>query len=98
MSIYLIIFLLAVLIPFAGLYKIFEKAGYKGWEALVPIYNYTIWLKIIGKPKWWIIFLVIPFINWIALLLMRAELANHFGKTSFAHHLIAWLFPFIYLP
>ncbi len=98
MNLYLLIFALTVLIPFAGLYKIFEKAGYKGWEALIPIKNYLIWLKIIDKPKWWIIFLVLPFINWIALLLMRAELANHFGKRSFLHHLAAWLLPFIYLP
>jgi len=98
MNLFLILFILGVIVPFAGLYKIFEKAGYKGWMALVPIYNYTIWLKIINKPKWWIIFLVIPFINWIVLLLMRAELANNFGKTSFAHHMAAWLLPFVYLP
>lgn len=98
MSLYITIFIFTVLIPFAGLYKIFEKAGYKGWEAFVPIKNYLIWLKIINKPKWWIIFLLIPFLNWIALLLMRAELANHFGKHSFIHHLGAWLLPFIYLP
>ncbi|MBI4947704.1 MAG: signal peptidase I [Bacteroidetes bacterium] len=98
MNLYLIIFLFTVLIPFAGLYKIFEKAGYKGWMALVPIYNYTIWLRIINKPKWWIVLLIIPFINWIVLLLMRAELANRFDKTSFAHHLAAWLLPFLYLP
>lgn len=98
MNLYLLIFIILALVPFAGLYKIFEKAGYKGWEALIPIKNYLIWLKLINKPKWWIIFLVIPFINWIALLLMRADLANRFGKTSFADHLAAWLLPFIYLP
>ncbi|HEY4800047.1 MAG TPA: signal peptidase I [Bacteroidia bacterium] len=98
MNLILLIFLLGVVVPYIGLYKIFEKAGYKGWQGLVPFYNYTIWLKIIGKPKWWIVFLVTPFINMIALLLMRADLANHFGKRSFLHHLGAWLFPFIYLP
>jgi signal peptidase I len=98
MTLYIILFLLAVLLPLAGLYKIFEKAGYKGWEAFIPIKNYLIWLKIIDKPTWWIIFLMIPFLNLIALLLMRAELANHFGKHSFTHHLAAWLLPFIYLP
>ncbi len=98
MNLLIILFILGIVLPFIGLYKIFEKAGYKGWHALVPFYNYTIWLKIIGKPKWWIIFLVIPFINMIALLLMRADLANQFGKRSFVHHLGAWLFPFIYLP
>ncbi len=98
MNLLIILFILGVVLPFIGLYKIFEKAGYTGWHALVPFYNYTIWLKIIGKPKWWIIFLVIPFINLIVLLLMRAELANYFGKRSFVHYLGAWLFPFIYLP
>jgi signal peptidase I len=98
MMLILLLFILGVVVPFIGLYKIFEKAGYEGWKGLVPFYNYTIWLKIIGKPKWWMIFLVIPFINMIALLLMRADLANHFGKRSFVDHLGAWLFPFIYLP
>ncbi|MBI4931286.1 MAG: signal peptidase I [Bacteroidetes bacterium] len=98
MNLLLILFIFGVVLPFAGLYKIFEKAGYKGWQGIVPFYNYTIWLKIINKPKWWIVFLVIPFINMIALLLMRADLANHFGKRTFVHHLGAWLFPFIYLP
>lgn len=98
MTILFSLFLLGVVIPFIGLYKIFEKAGYPGWKALIPFYNYTIWLKIIHKPKWWLFFLVLPFINMIVLLLMRAELANHFGKHGFGHHLIAWLFPFIYLP
>ncbi len=98
MNLLLILFIFGVVLPFAGLYKIVEKAGYKGWQGLVPFYNYIIWLKIINKPKWWMVFLVLPFINLIALLLMRAELANYFGKRSFAHHLGAWLFPFIYLP
>lgn len=94
----ILVILLGVILPLAGLYKVFEKTGHKGWHAFVPIYNYLIWLRIIGKSKSWLIFLVIPFINWIALLLMRAELANHFGKRSFLHHFGAWLFPFLYLP
>ncbi|MFH1005646.1 MAG: signal peptidase I [Bacteroidota bacterium] len=98
MNIYLIIFLVLALLPFAGLYKIFEKCGYKGWIALVPFYNYYIWLKIIDKPKWWIILLAIPFINWIILLLMRSDLANVFGKRSFVEHFLVWLFPFAYIP
>lgn len=98
MFLLIILFLLGVVIPFVGLYKIFEKAGHPGWKALVPFYNYTVWLKIIEKPQWWMIFLVLPFINMIALLLMRADLANYFGKRSFGHHFVAWMFPFIYLP
>ncbi|UPT66020.1 MAG: hypothetical protein M0D57_16185 [Sphingobacteriales bacterium JAD_PAG50586_3] len=33
-----------------GLWKLFEKAKYKGWYSIVPIYDLIIWLKIIKKP------------------------------------------------
>src|ERR1043166_3072271 len=98
MNIYLLLFLLATLLPVVGLYKLFEKANIKGWIALVPFYNYYVWIKLIGRPMWWIIFTFIPFLNLIVLLLMRAELANNFGKRSFSQHLAMWLIPFIYMP
>ena len=98
MTLFILFIVFGVALPFAGLYKIFEKAGYKGWQGIVPIYNYIIWLKLVNRPKWWVLPLIIPFINQIPLLLMRADLANSFGKKSFLHHLAAWLFPFIYLP
>jgi signal peptidase I len=98
MNIYLIIFILATILPVVGLYKLFEKAGIKPWIALVPFYNYYEWLKLIRRPMWWMIFTFIPFLNLIVLLLMRAELANHFGKRKFSQHLMMWLLPFIYMP
>jgi signal peptidase I len=98
MNIYLIAFLLATILPVVGLYKLFEKAGIKPWIALVPFYNYYEWLKLIKRPMWWMIFTFIPFLNLIVLLLMRAELANNFGKREFSQHLMMWLFPFIYMP
>jgi signal peptidase I len=98
MNIYLILFLLATFLPVVGLYKLFEKANIEGWKALVPVYNYYLWLKLIEKPNWWIVFCCIPFLNLIVLLLMRAELANHFGKREFSQHFMMWLFPFIYMP
>ena len=38
-------------------WKIFEKAGQPGWACIIPIYNTLIWLKIAGKPWWWIFFI-----------------------------------------
>src|ERR1051326_7483707 len=95
---YLILFLLITFLPFIGYYFLFEKAGYKGWQALVPFYNYIIWLRIIEKPNWWLVFLFIPFINMIALLLMRGDLANYFGRRSFADQLMAMVLPFLFFP
>lgn len=34
-----------------GLAKVFEKAGEKGWKAIIPFYNLYIVFKIIGKEK-----------------------------------------------
>ena len=47
-----------VLLIIAG-WKIFEKAGEKGWKALIPIYNVYIMYKIVKMGKWfWITFFV----------------------------------------
>ena len=38
-------------------WKILEKAGEKGWKALIPIYNTYLLFKIVGAKKWfWISF------------------------------------------
>ena len=38
-------------------WKIFEKAGEKGWKSIIPIYGQYILFKIIGAKKWfWILF------------------------------------------
>ena len=32
---------------------VFQKAGQPGWAGFVPIYNFYIMLKIVGRPTWW---------------------------------------------
>ena len=95
---WIILLLILVVLPWLGLYKLFQKTNIEGWKAFVPLYNYHLWLKLINKPQWWLIFCAIPFLNLVVTLLMRAELANHFGKREFSQHLMIWLFPFIYMP
>ena len=46
-----------------GLWKCFSKAGEAGWKAIVPIYNVVIMLRLAGKPGWWFLLLLIPFVN-----------------------------------
>ena len=53
MGIIQIILLITFVLLFVGLYGVFQKAGEKGWKALIPIYNIVIWLKIIHRPWWW---------------------------------------------
>lgn len=98
MNLYLILTILFFILSLVGLWAIFEKAGQKGWIVLIPLYNLYIWLKIIRKPIWWYIFLLIPFINVFVILLMIVELAKCFGKYGLGAQALAVLFPFAYLP
>jgi uncharacterized membrane protein YoaK (UPF0700 family) len=62
------------------LWKVFEKAGKPGWAAIVPIYNLIVLLEIAGKPAWWVILLLIPFVNIVVAIIMVLAIAKNFGK------------------
>jgi hypothetical protein len=64
----------------AACWKIFTKAGQPGWAAIIPIYNLYIWCKIVGRPAWWIILMLIPFVNFIICIILCIDLAKSFGK------------------
>ena len=98
MSIYSILTILFFLLSLAGLWGLFEKAGQKGWMVLVPFYNFYIWLKIIDKPLWWYIFILVPFINIFTILLMIVELVKCYNKNGLIQQAVAVLVPFFYLP
>ena len=93
------IFLIITSIPvFIGLMKIFNKAGQPSWAAFVPFYNAYIWLKVIEKPIWWFIFILIPFVNIFMLLLMLVETAKTFNKNTLWEQGLAAVAPFVYMP
>ena len=57
----LALFLVAWLLTALPLWFIFKKAGKAGWAALIPIYNIVVLLEIVGRPVWWLVLLIIPF-------------------------------------
>jgi hypothetical protein len=89
---------LAITVLFvASLWKAFVKAGEPGWAAIIPIYNAVILLKVVGKPIWWIVFLIIPCLIPIFHILTSVAAAKSFGKgAGFAIGLI--LLPIIFWP
>lgn len=95
---YVILTLVFFLLTVVSLYKIFMKAGRKGWESLIPMYNLWIWIKIIRKPTWWFIFLLVPYINVFMILLMIVELLKCFDKNGLGPQTLSVLVPFFYLP
>lgn len=67
---------------FASVWKVFVKAGRPGWAAIVPIYNLVVMLEIAGKPIWWIVLFLVPFVNIVIFFIMYIALAERFGKDA----------------
>jgi hypothetical protein len=76
----LIIYLAIAILMIASMWKVFTKAGKPGWAAIIPIYNLVVLLEIVGKPVWWIILLLIPFVNFVILIILYHGLSQSFGQ------------------
>ena len=77
---FLICWLAFAILMIAACWKIFSKAGQPGWAAIIPIYNWYILCRIVGRPGWWVILLFIPFVNFIIGIILCIDLAKSFGK------------------
>ena len=93
-----IILLVLVLVYIASWWIVFEKAGQRGWLALIPVINIIIVLKIAGKPIWWIILLLIPYVNIIFGFLVARSFTGRFGDKSFWAAIGLMLVSFVYIP
>ena len=75
-----ICYLAFTILMLAAWWKIFTKAGQLGWACIIPIYNLYVWCKIVGRPWWWILLMLIPFVNFIIAIILIIDLAKSFGK------------------
>lgn len=94
---FIVIILAVVVFIFAAMWKIFEKAGEEGWKAIIPIYNFYVLLKIVGKPGWWLLLCLIPIVNYVFIIWTYNMLSKSFGKgEGFTVGLI--LLSFVFVP
>ena len=68
-----------VIFGIATMWKVFEKAGKPGWACIIPIYNTIVLLDIAGKPIWWLLLLLIPFVNLVAWVMVLHNVSKNFG-------------------
>jgi len=97
MDLMTILLLIIILFPMLN-YWIFSEAGVEGYKALIPFYNYYIWLKVIEKPWWWLLLMLVPFINMFMIMLMLVKTAVSYGKYKLGDQALSVLFPFVYIP
>ena len=90
--------MLGLLLVFAaGLWKTFTKAGKPGWACLVPIYNVFVLLQIAGRPAWWFLLMLLPFVNFFVALVVVMDIAKAFGK-GVGFGLGLFFFGFLFYP
>ena len=61
-------------------WRIYQKAGYGGWEILIPIYNAYVFFKITWGSGWYMFLMCIPLVNVVIGIITMFKLARVFGK------------------
>lgn len=90
-----IIYLAFIVFAVVVMWKVFVKAGQPGWAAIIPIYNIYVWLKVAGRPGWWLILFLIPIVNIVMALIVSMDISKSFGKDSVFGVVGLWLFSLI---
>jgi len=86
-----------IVLMIAAVWKVFSKAGQPGWAAIIPIFNFYVMCKVAGRPGWWLLLFLIPFVNLVIAIIVTVDIAKRFGKgVGFAIGMI--LLPFIFWP
>ena len=89
--------ILVVVLFYAGLWRIFKKAGKPGWASVVLVYNQIVFLEIVDRPIWWLFLFFLPFVNIVVSIIVRLDILAAFRKPQW-HIFLILFFPFLYLP
>ena len=104
LGIIIVVTIVIAILNITGMWKVFTKAGEKGWKSIIPIYNVVTLFKISGLSPWLVLVYlaaVIPFVGWIASLVLTIfqanGLAKSFGKDAGYTVGLIFLAPIFYL-
>ena len=78
----IVIYIAILVLMIASQWVIYQKAKKPGWACIVPIYNIIVLLEIVGKPWWWLLLMLIPFVNIVLGIWVINLLSKSFGKTE----------------
>lgn len=86
------------IVLFACLPKLFAKAGKPAWAGLVPGYNLVVWNKLLGKPWYWLLLLLVPGVNLLMLIIYNVNTSIAYGERELKQHVRMALLPWVVLP
>lgn len=95
------IFVLAIIIGFIGVvaqWRLYAKAGQPGIASIVPIWNFIVFLRIVGRPASHIFLFLIPIYGQLYMIpKVYIELCNSFGKKSIVDYILVIVFNGFYV-
>lgn len=94
---FVLVWLALAVIGIVAMAKLFMKANRQWWEAIIPFYNTYVLLQIVGRPGWWFLLFLIPFVNIVIAIIVYIDLAKSFGK-DVGWGILTILFPYIMYP
>lgn len=84
--------LVMLVLQIVAMWKLFTKAGEKGWKAIIPFYNMAILYKISGMSPWLVLLylgMLIPVVNFVVAIVIAVlslyqpiNLAKAFNKST----------------
>lgn len=84
-------------IVFVAGWKLYAKTGEAGWVAIVPFLNLFGLLRIVKRPLWWFLLLLIPIVNVVVWVIVLADLSRAFGKGLGMTLVLIFLMPIAYI-
>ncbi|MDZ8160236.1 DUF5684 domain-containing protein [Microbacterium aquimaris] len=78
-----------------ALWKVFSKAGYPGWLAIIPIVNMFVLVKVAGFSAWLGLLYFIPIVNLVFAIIVAFRTGSAFGKGGVFSFFLLWMFAFV---
>ncbi|MEV8267273.1 DUF5684 domain-containing protein [Microbacterium sp. NPDC076911] len=78
-----------------ALWRVFDKAGYPGILAIIPIVNFFILTKIAGFSAWLGLLFLVPIVNIVFSIIVALRVGLAFGKGGVFSFFLLWMFAFI---
>ena len=88
----LIFLLISYVLLSLALYKLFPKANVEASKGLIPGVNFVEWAKLIGRSKWYPLWLLFPIVNIFTFTGMAVDLVRSFGKYKFRDTALAVIY------
>ncbi len=95
------LYLLIAILAFVGIiaqWMLYEKANQPGIASIIPIWNFIVFLRIVGRPAHHIWLFLIPIYGQLYLLpKIYIELCNSFGRRTLLDYILVIVFNGFYI-